>query len=176
MMKQLARFTLMFALALCLLTPVAHAGIFGGVSVGQAAVKYSDVDGTFDDEQTAYKAFVGGRFLKYVGLELSYIEFGEYTDDIGGETIDLDLRALEGAAMGIIPLGKRFEIFVKAGYFYWDAAVPGEEDETGSDFAYGIGGAFKFAKIFGIRAEYEVFEVDDADDVSMASLGLEIRF
>jgi OOP family OmpA-OmpF porin len=172
-MKRIARFSLLSVLALCLLTPVAHAGIFGGVSAGEAEIKASGADTTVDNTETGYKAFIGGRFLKYVGLELSYIDFGNHP---AGDSANLDLWAAEGAVMGIVPLGKRFELFAKAGYFYWLATLTDEEDETGSDFAYGIGGAFKFAKIFGIRAEYEVFEVEDADDVTLASIGFEIRF
>ena len=45
----------------------------------------------------------------------------------------------------------------------------------GSDPAYGVGLRFTLGSI-EIRGEYEVFDIEDADDVYMASAGLVWRF
>jgi hypothetical protein len=171
------------ALLLCLFSPAAQAGIFFGASAGESSIEIEQVDLEFDDGDTSYKGFFGFRFFKFFGLELSYIDFGTPADRVLSEDIEIDLWAADGSAMGIVPLGKRFELFAKVGYVYWDGEVTvadggGVEvtDDDGTDFAYGAGVAFKFGKFFALRGEYEIFDIEDTEDVSLASIGLEIRF
>jgi hypothetical protein len=64
-----------------------------------------------------------------------------------------------------------FGIFAKAGALKWDADLSdgtntGSDD--GTDPAYGIGARFAISS-FAIRAEYEVYDVDEAD-VEMISI------
>ena len=47
--------------------------------------------------------------------------------------------------------------------------------EDGSDPAYGAGLRFTLGSV-EVRGEYEVFEIEDAEDAYMASLGLVWRF
>jgi len=68
------------------------------------------------------------------------------------------------------PLG----IFAKYGMVSWDAEITIDglsEAEDGSDPAYGVGAKIAIGSI-DLRAEYEVFDIEDAEDVSMISVGL----
>jgi len=69
-------------------------------------------------------------------------------------------------------------VFGKVGYLYWDAEaliddVTGSLD--GSDIGYGAGLRFNLGSV-EIRGEYELFDVEDAEDVSMWSVGLAYHF
>ncbi len=100
-------------------------------------------------------------------------------DTIEGVSFESKVKSFDAFAVGVIPI-KKFEIFGKAGVAAWDrddklSTSTETEKHTGFDFKYGIGGAFLFSKHFAVRAEWESFELDD-DTLSMASLGLELRF
>ena len=61
----------------------------------------------------------------------------------------------------------------------WDAELSfagfdvGSED--GTDTAYGVGAAFNLGS-FQIRAEYEVFDISDVEDLTMLSAGFVFTF
>jgi hypothetical protein len=48
--------------------------------------------------------------------------------------------------------------------------------DDGEDLALGIGAKWNSDGAFGLRAEFEWFDVDDVDAVWMASVGFELRF
>jgi len=171
-------------LALVLLsgTAVAHAGLFFGASVGDAAVTQEDDVAEFDSNATAYKAFIGFTFVKFVGFEASYVDLGTQEDEVfPGVDVSVDATAWDAYLVGILPLGDHFEIFGKAGVVVWDTStsisgISGDESDDGNDAAYGVGFKVKFAHFFGIRAEYERFDIEDTDAVDLASVGAEFRF
>ena len=70
--------------------------------------------------------------------------------------------------VGFLPIGP-VDLFAKGGLISWDTKVSGF-DGDGTDLAYGVGAQFRVWSI-GIRAEYEVFDVDDVEDLSMVSIG-----
>jgi outer membrane immunogenic protein len=100
---------------------------------------------------------------------------------LGSPSTDVDLSvsvsgysafALAGVNLG--PVG----LFVKGGIASWDADLViadlrGSID--GSDPAYGVGLRFTLGSV-EIRGEYEVLDIEDTDDVYMATLGLAWRF
>jgi OOP family OmpA-OmpF porin len=183
----------MFAFAVFLFAPAAQAEIVAGASIGQANIEYNlDDDFTFDEGDMGWKIRGGFRFIKFFGLEAEYVNLGKPEDTIKdvptgpATTTDVDLEteltAFDIFAVGVLPLGSRFELFGKVGYVIWDAEIAAknvagiDEDEDGSDFAYGAGVAIKFASIFALRAEYEIYDAEDTEDVSFASIGLDFRF
>ena len=129
-------------------------------------------EGSFDADDNSYKIFFGFRFLKFFGVEGEYVDFGEFED--GGANIEA--TAFSAYAVGALQIW-RFDLFAKAGLAAWDSELSGgiSRDETGTDIAYGVGGAFRITDRVWVRAEWEVFEVDDAD-LDMASLGADFRF
>jgi len=159
-------------------------GIYIGGSVGYASVDYSKNDGdiNFDDDDTAYKVFVGYNFgiipLIDLGVEGSYVDFGSQDGRLAGtngNTIEVtgwDAFGVAGLTFG--PFG----IFAKAGMIAWNADLDtrsfGNSTDSGNDPAYGIGAKFQIAS-FAIRAEYEYFDLDNVD-LDFISVGAAYTF
>lgn len=158
-----------------------ESGFYVGGSVGQVAIDGVDSDElgnvSFDGDDTAYKLFAGYNFgvipLVDLAIEVGYADFGE-PDDNG---IKIDANALEAfglVGMNLGPVG----LFGKIGMVNWDADVDtdfGSGSDDGTDPAYGIGARLKFGSL-EVRAEYELFDLDVADDVDMISAGLAWTF
>ena len=173
-MKKLLLSLAILLTAALLAVPDAHAEIVLGASIGQSDVEI----GSFSDDDTGAQFYAGFRFLKFLGLELEYTDFGTFEDNSGGMTDTLEITRADIFVLGVSPLG-RFEIYGKVGYGYWDSdstsgAMTQSTDD--SDASYGAGVAIKFAKLIAIRAEYEVFEIEGIDDLTMASIGIDFRF
>lgn len=160
-------------------------GYLGG-SVGTAVIDVSIDDGipgvpAFDEDDFGWKVFAGYNFgitpVFDLGIEGGYTNLGSPSVDIVGISVSLEptgwtLFGVVGFDIG--PVG----VFGKYGYFGWDVeGVIGGFSESidGSDPAYGAGLRFGLGSL-EIRGEYEVFDVEDIDDVSMWSVGLAYRF
>ena len=122
----------------------------------------------------------------YVGAELEYIDAGDADDSWSYDsgTFTERLKATIGfsgfntSAVGILPIGEKFNLFAKLGFIYWDADLKlqytytdikgsfseSERDsDSGTDFSWGIGGTFKITPNLGVRAEYQDFDIAEAD-------------
>ena len=173
MIKRILLFVMLMALA----APMAHAGFLVGAALGQGNLKASVNDISYDGSDFAWKAYAGFRIVRFVGVELAYRDWGRQVDSgIIAEATDIDLTVV-----GVLPI-KKFELYGKVGYALWDldAAVRdvvGSGTSTdGTDFTWGLGVAWKFIDMIAIRAEYEVFEFDSADDATFWSIGIDFRF
>ena len=181
-LRRLIPSALALALVMFVGAPLAHAGIYFGASVGDANVSQEDGGFDFSSSDTAYKAFVGWSFFKFFGIEASYLDLGTQEDEVTpGTDVSVDATAWDAFVVGQLPLGKHFELFAKAGIVVWDTStsisgITGDSSDDGNDPAYGAGLKFKFGHFFGIRAEYERFDIEDTDKVDMASVGAEFRF
>lgn len=146
-------------------------GVYVGASAGQSNTEAS----SFDGSGTAFKLQGGYRVMKYFGVEADYRDFGTQED----QSVEFDATALDLFAMGVVPVGHAFEVFAKAGWSNWDADIidsgvnVGSDD--GTDLAYGLGGSYTFGK-FDLRVEFEQFDVENTDDVTVASLGFNYKF
>lgn len=173
-MRKILSLAMLLAAAL-LAAPVAHAEVVLGASTGQSDLMI----GSVQEDDTGGQLYGGFRFLKFVGVELEYTDFGTFEHSSGGTTDTLDVNRADVFAVGVIPFG-RFEVYGKLGYGYWDGELrsaggnPVKDD--GSDPSYGAGFAIKFIDLLAIRFEYEVFDIDGVDDLTMASIGLDFRF
>ncbi|WP_439133998.1 outer membrane beta-barrel protein [Pseudomaricurvus sp.] len=189
-MKRL--FTLLSAAALACSAGTAFAGkdsgFYIGGSVGQADVEYSDdvpelgnVEFEIDDDDTAYKGFVGYNFGLVPFLDLavegSYIDFGSQNGEINnikGANVDItgwSAAGLVGFNLG--PVG----VFGKAGLIAWDDdidALSFDESDSGTDPMYGVGAKFQLGS-FAIRAEYELFDLENGD-IDYFSVGAAYTF
>lgn len=139
---------------------------------------FADIN--FDDSDFAWKVHGGFAFdlpLIDLGVELAYFDLGSPTMDVLDESLGIDVTALAAyglAGINIGPVG----VFLKAGYAQWDAKLSLADlsaSEDGSDPAYGAGLRFTLGSV-EIRGEYEVIDVEDVNDVYMASVGLVWRF
>lgn len=86
------------------------------------------------------------------------------------------------SAMGILPVGDYFDLFAKAGYFFWEndarassAGVVERRRNDGQDLTYGVGAQWNPGS-FGLRAEYQVYDVSGVNDVWFLSLAALFRF
>lgn len=165
------------AMAACSLLTLGLAGPaaaepFVGFGIGTAAVELND----FDEDDGAVKVFAGYIFdLPAVdfSVEGGYVDFGSPESDAGELAIEgFDAFAIVGIDFG--PVG----VFAKAGLILWDAdAMAGSlsYSDDGNDTAYGAGLRFN-VKSVEIRAEYELFDVEVFDDLSLISASFVWRF
>jgi outer membrane immunogenic protein len=168
-------------------------GFYLGGSLGQAGVELDLGGGTpgipaFDEDDTAWKLFGGYKFDLLPVLKLSveggYVDLGGPSLDVtapgvdaslGVDTTAFDIFGVAGFDLG--PVG----VFGKLGYVFWDADLtlvdrldPSNNEsfsEDGSDLAYGIGASIGLGSL-EVRGEYELFDLEDSEDVSMWSVGL----
>jgi hypothetical protein len=187
--KNIAKtFGAILALAALGLSPAAYAdsGFFLGANVGNATVS-ADIpdpgfgpDINFDEGDFAWKVYGGFAFDLPVidfGVELGYFDLGGPTMDVAGENLEIGVSGISAFALAGVNLGP-VGVFLKAGMASWDAdlSLAGiSASEDGSDPAYGFGLRFMLGSV-EIRGEYEVIDVDNTDDVYMASAGLVWRF
>lgn len=172
-------------------------GFYVGAGFGETAIEVNDVFDVglkFDDSGTTWKVLGGYNFLKYLGAELEYIDAGDAEDkwsfEDEGDTLDVEatigLSGWNASAVGILPLGEKFNLFAKLGFIVWDAdfelratlrdsgGIIIDEDsekgtDDGTDLSWGIGGGFNFTENFGVRLEYQSFEIEDTDSALLSA-------
>ena len=138
----------------------ADSGFYIGAGVGDASVK----DTNFDESDSAYKLFGGYNFgvvpLVDLAVEASYVDFGKPSNS----TSTVDVSGLNAFGLAGLSFGP-FGIFAKAGILSWnsDATIGGASgSDSGTDTGYGIGARFAIGS-FAVRAEYELYDIDNAD-------------
>lgn len=181
-MKKLT--VLMFVLMAPGAALAADNGIYLGASIGQSSVEIDDgLPDSFDGDDTAYKFILGIRPLDWLAIEASYVDFGKPDDRIstieGDATVETDVDGLSAFAVGFLAVGP-VDLFAKAGVINWDAKVNSRDldlsgSDDGTDFAYGVGAQFRIWSL-SLRGEYEIFDIDGADDVNMLSVGVTWTF
>ena len=174
-------FVIFLGLAILSITGAANAGNktgpFIGGSLGYANTDVSKGSNNFDDDDLGFKIFGGYNFgvipLLDLAVEGSYVDFGQASSSgIIKQEVDvtgLDLFGL--AALNLGPIG----VFGKVGQIWWnrDSNI-NELDDSGNDMAYGLGARFQIGS-FGIRAEYEYFDLDSSD-IGIFSAGVSWTF
>ena len=154
-------------------------GFYLGGSIGQANLQIDDLTGgaladdDFDADDTAFKLIAGIRPLDWLAVEASYVNFGEAEDEVMGVPLRAEGDGISAFAVGFLAVGP-VDLFAKGGLITWDSKITGF-DEDGTDLAYGVGAQFRFLSL-GVRAEYERFDVDEVDDLSMISIGVTYTF
>jgi hypothetical protein len=157
-------------------------GIYLGGSVGAAGVKANDsFDGSnfdYDAGSTGYKAIAGWRFLDWLAVEADYVDLGSGNDKVQGVDLETDINGVLVSAVGFLPLGP-VDLLARVGAIDWSADLRapgfGKVSEDGTDFTWGVGAQFRVWSL-AIRAEYEQFDIADADTVDMISLGVTWTF
>lgn len=162
-----------------------EAGGYIGGSIGQSYIELDAgtpaVPVNFDEEDFGWKLMVGYNFdfaVITLGVEADYVDFGAPSGDVLGSQIEVDANGFAGfgtAGFDLGPVG----VFAKLGVISWDASfsVDGFDagSDDGTDTAYGVGVKFGLASV-EIRGEYEIYDIEDSDDVAMLSVGLVWRF
>jgi OOP family OmpA-OmpF porin len=131
-----------------------------------------------DDEDTGMKIFGGFKFNQNFGVEASWVDLGEVSLSGPGGTATVEFDGFGVAAVGMIPLNPQFGIFGKVGAYMWDASGGGAASglsDDGTDIMFGAGVSWTFARNFGLRAEWERFDIDGSD-VDFLSVGAQFNF
>lgn len=155
-----------------------------GASFGQA-----DYD-ILDDDDSAIKVFGGFQLNPNVAVELSYVDLGEVSVTAPG----LGSASVESSGLGVAIVGMSSSggigFFGKAGFFNFDTDVTLSgpiaqelfgassisDSDTGTELFFGVGLNFDLNPKFGLRAEWEHYDLDIFDDVDLISLGLVVKF
>ena len=150
-------------------------GIYLGASVGQSGIQIDDFD--YDADATGFKIIAGWRFLDWLAVEGNYVDFGSGDDRVAGNRIETEADGISLSAVGFLPVGP-VDLFARVGVIDWsaDLSSPGvtHGGDDGTDLTYGVGAQFRVWSL-SLRAEYEMFDIEDAD-VDMISLGVTWTF
>ena len=159
-----------------------------------------------EDTDIGYTAAFGYRFNRYLAAELGLAQYGETSSIVRGEIDQGDgfvpanvkfTFAVGGpmfSAIGILPLGEKFELYARAGLLFASAErelaarVDGRNAGAGSakgdstEVVYGLGLAWHINQVYSIRLEQQrLSEVGQEDrsgteDIDYTALGFIVRF
>ena len=179
------------AVLLFMAAPAAHAGFYVGGSMGQTSSDISNVDTStmsVDDTDTGFKVFGGYNFMKFFSVEGGYVDVAGPSVDMQTESMTTEANGFAFEAMGVLPMGLKFQLFAEAGFFLWDAEATlssqdfsGSASDDGANPTYGVGFAWNVVPKGQIRVEAERYEIADFMDVTdidldMYSAGFAYRF
>jgi OOP family OmpA-OmpF porin len=168
-------------------------GFYIGGSVGGSTLEVRDIDDElgdvrFNDGDTGYKLFAGFRFLNFLAVEGGYVNLGKPNDVVGetdGDWIDVQigLTGWDAFAVGLLPVGP-VDLFAKVGVVAWDADISARlvqsdevdsDSDSGTDAAWGLGIGLRLGKVT-LRAEGEQFDIGEAEDVYLFTVGATFTF
>jgi OOP family OmpA-OmpF porin len=157
-------------------------GFYLGGSVGLSNTQFDErLDGerfNYDADSFGYKLIGGWRFLDWLSVEANWVDLGTADDKISGQKIETSVDGFSGSVVGFLPIGP-VDLFARAGAIAWNADIraPGlaSDSDDGTDFTWGVGAQFRVWSL-SLRAEYEQFDVADADTVDLISVGVTWTF
>ena len=166
---------------------MADSGFYVGGSVGNTTlqVDFQDPIGggplTFDENDFSWKLFGGYTFdlpVINLGVEAGYRDLGGPSATLAAQAYGIDVTSWDAFGVAGFDLGP-VNVFGKLGFVSWDAdlTVAGFDagSDDGTDTAYGVGASINLGS-FALRAEYEMFDVSDVEDLYMLSAGFVYTF
>jgi OOP family OmpA-OmpF porin len=163
-------------------------GPYVGFGFGQSTM--NDASTTFlgvpaDDQDTGVKFFGGVMFTPYIGLELSLIDFGNFSGSFPRE--DWQASGANFSLVGALPLqGSNVSLFGKVGANSWtvdDNVISfGTASTSGTSLSYGMGAEVEFNRDVGANVQWERFtDVGDPNftgrsDIDLVTLNLVYHF
>ncbi|TXS95343.1 porin family protein [Parahaliea maris] len=162
-------------------------GFYVGGSVGWAYLagegtdRIEDQDFDFSDDDVGYKVYAGWQILPFLGIEGGYVDFGEVEDTTPLTRTRIATDGWDAFVVGNLPLGF-IDLFAKVGVIAFDSDldfngtnISFDDSESGTEGAYGVGAALELGS-FAVRGEWEYFDIDGLDDLSLWSVGLTYQF
>ena len=161
----------------------AHAGAYMGASLGTAYMddkaKGSSVTVDVDNETLGWKIF-GGGIAKYWGVEGGWVSLGDTSDkNSDGVKAFLESEGFALQGLGIYPfMDGKLMPFVKLGVIIWDQDLrftdgTGRNDD-GTDGTWGAGIWWRPNTFFGMRVEWEYFDLES--ELTMISASVILHF
>ena len=163
------------ALALAAIAPQAAAadnGIYIGAGITKSEFDVGFASDSLDDN--SFKVIAGYRALDWLAVEANYIDLGSESE--AGTSLDAQAFTVSGLLIAEFAV---IDLYARLGMANWklDAEDNGfNASDDGWEPTYGVGIGAHFGS-FGVRAEYEQFEVSDFDfDVNTVSLSFTYTF
>jgi OOP family OmpA-OmpF porin len=155
-----------------------ESGFYAGGGVGSFDVQIDDVDDVddtidrYESDDTAWKAFAGWRANPYLAFELAYVNLGSPDDIIAPDTkLTIETDGFAPYVVGTLPIGDWFEVFAKAGYYWYDVTARissplgvVSDSQSNDTFTWSAGAGVNVFERVNLRLEYEQFDFDEADD------------
>lgn len=172
-----------------------ESGLYVGGGVGQFNLEIDGLDGVdeaidgLDADDTAWKVFVGYRLNQYLSFEAAYVDFGspedEFTATGSSGDYQVQLSGFAPYVVGTIPLGP-VELSARVGYYFYDVETRADfddltqdvftSDDSGEDLLYGVGVGLTLFERLNARLEYEIIDLEGADDSNAFWLSGSWRF
>jgi len=178
---------LVFASTLVLAAGAAHAdgllGLYAGAGITRA--KMEDIFHTnFNLSNTSWKVYAGLKPIGFpLGLDVDYMDLGSAAAGTFKGVAHANAKAFAAYVVGYAPIPvPNIDLYAKGGLARWqfdgNYTSPGlfAVSDNGTDFAWGVGGQVHFLESFAVRLEYEHFNVREANDVQVYTLGVSYRF
>ena len=145
-----------------------YLGLGGGLSVLDLDSGGLNISGT----DFGWKGLLGyrlpGASLPWgmnVALQGAYVDLGDVYDQAGGSDFNYDLNGWDFAAVGYFPMTRRWELMTKVGVYAWDTKINRDGvrlgNYHGTDWSFGLGGAWETGTPWALQAEVEYFDVYD---------------
>jgi len=165
-------------------------GFYAGAGVGSFNLDIDNPDDVVDtidaykSDDTAWKAFGGWRLNPYLSFELAYVNLGSPSDEILPDTrLTVETDGIAPYVVGTLPIGDWFEVFAKAGYYWYDTEARlttplGTTSDKDSDqtFTWSAGLGVNIFERMNVRLEYEQFDFNKADTSNALWLTGAFRF
>jgi long-chain fatty acid transport protein len=148
-----------------------------------------------DSSDFGFKVFSGYQFNKYLALEGGYTQLNNFTAQGTGTTVltgslyqTEDNNVWSLAAVGTLPVTKKFSIFGKVGAGNWSKVTKNiirntsttdftrtQTTERGTDPYYGVGASYALLDNLEVRGEYERFDLG-GPKIDFISAGMAVKF
>jgi opacity protein-like surface antigen len=154
-------------------------GLYAGAGITRAKVE--DIfHSNFNLSNTSWKIYAGLHPTGFpFGVDVDYMDLGSADSGTFLGPAHADTKAFAAYVVGYAPIPvPDIDVYGKAGLARWsfNGSLPQQGllglSENGTDFAWGVGGQVHFLGRFAVRIEYEHFNIREADDVQLYSLGV----
>ncbi len=165
--------------------PTKTSGPYLGIGAGYSKIDTRDGSISVGGESISYRLLGGYRFAHLplpfnidLGIEAAYADLGKVDEDAAGANVEVEVQSLITAGVVYLPIGSHWDVFGKAGVYFWDGKVTADgietSNESGSDLSLGLGIAMQTGSAFGVQLEIE--SVDALDGIWVATLSATYQF
>ena len=167
-----------------------YTGPYVGASLLFNNYETDSCPGDCDKTDLGGKVFGGFMFTPYIGAELAYGSYGKakLNANVAGVNVlgELKTSGVSGFLVAQYPV-ENFRVFGKLGFAWLDnevnltvpGVISGDNSDTSTEIAYGLGAAFMFTRNLGIRGEWERLRYKwegRKESLNVFSVGLQYNF